>query len=295
MRIRTGQDGIEHLSLGAGASPAIAAEVLQGLVDEGTYVIPDHDPDGDPGAGPVESARLAGHNPRARALTPPDIWADIRRSIENPRRFGLLRRRPAVCGASTRWGRSCASSTTPASGCWSAPTAGTPLNFHTDATWQEMDLMVSYGISPMEVLAMATRRTAEYLGRGGELGTVTRGKLADLIVVDGNPLLSMRGPAERGDGGEGRPGLHAVNWLHRAAGARAAGAAHALDTGAMQFMPPMAPQGDARRTREARGDDHEETHARDGDASGAGRADADRRRTGPRLPTSTTSCCTPAT
>ena len=39
---------------------------------------------------------------------------------------------------------------------------------------------------------MATRRTAEYLGLGDELGTVTRGKLADLIVVDGNPLLSMR-------------------------------------------------------------------------------------------------------
>ena len=70
--------------------------------------------------------------------------------------------------------------------------SGTPLNFHTDATWQEMDLMVSYGFSPMEVLAMATRRNAEYLGRGAELGTVTRGKLADLIVVDGNPLLSMR-------------------------------------------------------------------------------------------------------
>ena len=70
--------------------------------------------------------------------------------------------------------------------------SGTPLNFHTDALWQEMDLMVSYDFSPMEVLGMATRRNAEYLSRGGELGTVTRGKLADLVVVDGNPLLSMR-------------------------------------------------------------------------------------------------------
>ena len=70
--------------------------------------------------------------------------------------------------------------------------AGTPLNFHTDATWQEMDLMVRFGIPPMEVLVSATRRNAEYLGRGDELGSLTRGKLADIIVVDGNPLLSMR-------------------------------------------------------------------------------------------------------
>lgn len=70
--------------------------------------------------------------------------------------------------------------------------AGTPLNFHTDATWQEMELMVQNGFPPLEVLATATRRNAQYLGRGDELGTITRGKLADLIVVDGNPLLSMR-------------------------------------------------------------------------------------------------------
>ena len=35
MRIRAGQDGIEHLPLGTGARPAIAPEVLQGLVDPG--------------------------------------------------------------------------------------------------------------------------------------------------------------------------------------------------------------------------------------------------------------------
>ncbi len=66
------------------------------------------------------------------------------------------------------------------------------MNFQTDATWQEMDLLVRYGIPPMEVIVMATRRNAQYLGVGKDLGTVTRGKLADIIIVDGNPLLSMR-------------------------------------------------------------------------------------------------------
>ena len=189
MRIRAGQDGIEHLSLGAGASPTIAPEVLQGLVDQGTWVIPT-----------MIQTTIQGRavewpdwrdNPRARALTPPAIWADIRRSIENPRRFGyfggsLRVRRIDEMGAKLRQLRDAGVRLLVGTD------AGTPLNFHTDATWQEMDLMVSYGLSPMEVLAMATRRNAEYLGRGGELGTVTRGKLADLIVVDGNPLLSMR-------------------------------------------------------------------------------------------------------
>ena len=35
-------------------------------------------------------------------------------------------------------------------------------------------------------------RECAHLGRGDELGSLTRGKLADIIVVDGNPLLSMR-------------------------------------------------------------------------------------------------------
>ena len=189
VRIRAGQDGIEHLSLGAGAGPAVAPEVLRGLVDHGTWVVPT-----------MIQTLIQGRavewpdwrdNPRARALTPPEIWADIRRSIENPRRFGyfggsLRVRRMDGMGAKLRQLRDAGVRLLVGTD------SGTPLNFHTDALWQEMDLMVSYGFSPLEVLAMATRRNAEYLGRGGELGTVTRGKLADLIVVDGNPLLSMR-------------------------------------------------------------------------------------------------------
>ena len=61
-----------------------------------------------------------------------------------------------------------------------------------DAMWREMDAMVQYGMAPMEVLATATRRNAEYIRRGNEFGTITRGKLADIIVIDGNPLVSMR-------------------------------------------------------------------------------------------------------
>ena len=189
MRIRSGQDGIEHLSLGAGAGSTIAPEVLRGLVEHQTYVIPT-----------MIQTMIQGRavewpdwrdNPRARGLTPPEVWADIRRSIEHPRRFGyfgggLRVRRMSQIGQKLRQLREAGVRVLVGTD------AGTPMNFHTDATWQEMDLMVGYGFPPMEVLVTATRRNAEYLGRGDELGSIARGKLADLLVIDGNPLLSMR-------------------------------------------------------------------------------------------------------
>jgi len=55
-----------------------------------------------------------------------------------------------------------------------------------------MDLMVRYGAPAMEVIGIATRRNAEAIRMGNQIGTIVSGKLADLIVVDGNPLLSMR-------------------------------------------------------------------------------------------------------
>jgi imidazolonepropionase-like amidohydrolase len=44
------------------------------------------------------------------------------------------------------------------------------------------------GIPPGDVITWATQHGAELMGRGDELGTVSAGKLADLLVVDGNPL-----------------------------------------------------------------------------------------------------------
>jgi len=47
------------------------------------------------------------------------------------------------------------------------------------------------GIPSLDVLTWATRNGAEVLGRGDELGTVTTGKLADLLVVDGDPVADI--------------------------------------------------------------------------------------------------------
>jgi imidazolonepropionase-like amidohydrolase len=47
------------------------------------------------------------------------------------------------------------------------------------------------GIEPLDVLRWATRHGAELMGRGHELGSVREGYLADLLVVDGDPLSDI--------------------------------------------------------------------------------------------------------
>jgi imidazolonepropionase-like amidohydrolase len=46
-------------------------------------------------------------------------------------------------------------------------------------------------LSPIEIIRSATIVGAELLGRQGELGIVAPGALADLLVVDGNPLRDL--------------------------------------------------------------------------------------------------------
>jgi len=48
------------------------------------------------------------------------------------------------------------------------------------------------GLSPMDVIVMATRDAANAVGKGSEIGTVEIGKRADLIIVDANPLEDLR-------------------------------------------------------------------------------------------------------
>ena len=44
------------------------------------------------------------------------------------------------------------------------------------------------GLSPLEALQTATLNPPRFLGREKELGTIEKGKLADLILLDANPL-----------------------------------------------------------------------------------------------------------
>lgn len=58
---------------------------------------------------------------------------------------------------------------------------------------RELSFFVEYvGFTPLEVVTCATRNGAEILGRAHELGTLEAGKLADVLVVDGDVLADIR-------------------------------------------------------------------------------------------------------
>ncbi len=57
-----------------------------------------------------------------------------------------------------------------------------------DRATMEFERMHAAGFSPMEIVQAATRTNAGLLGMSGELGTLEPDKLADVILVQGNPL-----------------------------------------------------------------------------------------------------------
>jgi imidazolonepropionase-like amidohydrolase len=57
---------------------------------------------------------------------------------------------------------------------------------------KELTFFVKHvGFTPLEVIQCATKTGAEIMGRGEEFGTVTAGKLADLLIVDGDVLADI--------------------------------------------------------------------------------------------------------
>jgi cytosine/adenosine deaminase-related metal-dependent hydrolase len=56
---------------------------------------------------------------------------------------------------------------------------------------EELVLLVKAGLTPMEALQTATRNAAEFLGRLGTEGTIEAGKVANLVVLDANPLVDV--------------------------------------------------------------------------------------------------------
>jgi imidazolonepropionase-like amidohydrolase len=189
-RIEAGQDAIEHLG-GFSRGGVVPPDVIAAMLKHRTVVVPTLITSAAQ-LDAVQWPEFWTDNQRVKSTMPPDIWADVRRSLEHPERvqtnFGGYVRWNSAEDAKAVFKQLREAGVTMLVG----TDASTPLNFKTDAMWREMDLMVQYGVPPMEVLATATRRNADYMKMGHQVGTITRGKLADIIVIDGNPLVSMR-------------------------------------------------------------------------------------------------------
>ena len=67
-----------------------------------------------------------------------------------------------------------------------APAVAPGISLHRD-----MELLVMAGLTPMQAIQAATKVGAAYLGKEKELGTVEAGKLADIVVVNGDPLKDI--------------------------------------------------------------------------------------------------------
>lgn len=128
-------------------------------------------------------------DPQLREDFGPEIYAEVQRSFANFQRLGYMARvdrevffrerglkqfieSGAVLGMGTD--------------------SGTPLNFHTEALWREIKAHVDLGMAPQRAISAATRINARILGKANDLGTVEPGKLADIIVVRGNPLFDIQ-------------------------------------------------------------------------------------------------------
>ena len=57
---------------------------------------------------------------------------------------------------------------------------------------QELELLVECGLTPLAALQTATRNPALYFGTEKDSGTVEEGKLADLVLLDADPLADIR-------------------------------------------------------------------------------------------------------
>lgn len=66
--------------------------------------------------------------------------------------------------------------------------SGPPLRFQGYFAHWEMELMRDAGLKPADILTIATRNTARCLGIDKDLGTLEKGKWADLVVLAKNPL-----------------------------------------------------------------------------------------------------------
>jgi imidazolonepropionase-like amidohydrolase len=69
--------------------------------------------------------------------------------------------------------------------------AGYTCSWELGMPMTEIRLMAEAGMTPMQIIVAATRHGAHVSNLERELGTLERGKIADLFVVDGNPLVNL--------------------------------------------------------------------------------------------------------
>ena len=128
------------------------------------------------------------HDPVYRDDMPADVYESFIASFDNYHRLSYY----YGIGPETRASRVAARQFIEAGAYMGVGTdAASPLNMHDEAIWREMSALVDSGMTEIQVISAATKTNAEILGLFDELGTIEPGKLADIIIVDGDPLRNI--------------------------------------------------------------------------------------------------------
>jgi imidazolonepropionase-like amidohydrolase len=70
--------------------------------------------------------------------------------------------------------------------------AGNTRTVHGPSLHRELALMADAGLRPMDILVAATKTNARLMGRENELGQIAPGMLADVVLLDADPLSDIR-------------------------------------------------------------------------------------------------------
>jgi imidazolonepropionase-like amidohydrolase len=117
---------------------------------------------------------------------PPDIIEDIKKSIQHPDRMPYFQltpaRKPTLKRKITQLREAGVTLLI-------GTDSGIPMQFHSQTTWNELDIWVrEMGIPPMEAIRAATYWPAVMMKKDRDVGTITPGKYADIIAVKGDVL-----------------------------------------------------------------------------------------------------------
>ena len=69
--------------------------------------------------------------------------------------------------------------------------AGNPLTLHGPAIYAEMEAMQASGMTPMQVIVASTATASRAMGLDKQVGTIEKGKDADLVIVAGDPSADV--------------------------------------------------------------------------------------------------------
>jgi imidazolonepropionase-like amidohydrolase len=140
------------------------------------YLVPESDRKGDPRLKYIpREVREAWDKSREELL-------DSRTEVDFALRRRLVKQSLAVVKAMNNAGVSFMAGTDA-----TAPNVFPGFSLHEDLFY-----LVEAGLTPMQALQAATTKTAEFLGRSAEQGTIEVGKRADLVLLDANPLEDIQ-------------------------------------------------------------------------------------------------------